>query len=376
MIVFAIPKTDNEFIFHVVVLYDMTLNTEQLSIDEMTKYVLSAVPDDSFLGEIYEFNFSYELKFTHNGENFNPDVFKQTFDIQVFNPDSLFRELIKLTIPKDSQTLSGLSDTTKLITDNKTMFPRIKIFVPDYNGNIFSREGIVFHTVYEPGDKFLDSVCRIRGAHFDDAVTRLDFSFNLSNKEPLLEQIFDKIDEAGLNLDWDLPFDYKIHTSRYYPPGPLIRTLANICKDNFLVFGVNEKTISIKKIDENNTIQLPFEDIYFSFLNNIPGSVLIEAQNFKIENYSNANFRSEIADLKLFMSIYLGNDSSDDKAFDTFSKANFMIGTIFLYRFYVLSYSISYSRKGQFMDIVATNNWLLQNIKLDSFLENKIYQQG
>lgn len=374
MIVFAVPRSGDELVFNVVALYDMTLNTEQLSIADMTGYVRSAIPNDAIIGNIYEFNYSYELKFVHNGENFNPDVFKQTFNVRVFNPDALFREFIKLTIPKDSQTLSGLSDTAKLITDNKTQFPRIKIFVPDYNGKIFSREGVVFHTVYEPGDKFLDSVCEIKGAHFDDVVTRLDFSFRLTNKEPLLEQIFDKIDKAGYGLNWDLPFDYKINTSRYYPPAPLTKILANICQDNFLTFAINENIISIKKIDENNDIQSPSEGIYFSFANTIPGSVLMESQNFKIENYSNVNFRSEIADLKLFMSIYVGNDSGDDKAFDTFSKANFLIGTTFLYRFYILSYSILYSRKGLFMDIVATNNWLLQNIKLDSFLENKIYQ--
>lgn len=375
MIGFAIPRDGTEFVFDVAILYDTTMSDDQKSLIDIQSAIFRSLPDNTGLGDIFEFNLSYDLTFTHNGENFGPGTMKQTFDIKVYNPDTVFRDLIKLQIPKDSITLQTLSDVTKLITDNKTQFPRVTIFVPNADGNDIIRTGIIYYNSYEPGEQFLDSLCELKGAHFDDAVTRLNFSFNITKDIPLYDQLKPFVNEAGFDMQWNFDFFFKTNSNRYYAPKPLARILADICLDNFLVFSIGQTSISFNKIDENNEIVIPNTTNIFCFNNLIPFSFLIDSQNFRINNYSNVEFRSEIVDLELFTSIFIGNDSRDPNAFDTFSKFNVMIGTTPLYRFYLLSYSITFSRKGKYMDVTGTNNWLLQNLKLDSFLENKIYTQ-
>lgn len=369
-----------------VVICDYTRSDEQYSIPQIQifvnslgvlqnpgKVILPIDPRDIF-------SLDYKMTYSHGGAEFG-DSLKTKFMAELTNPPQKLASILNIKQYGSSQNIKTLSNTlTSAIIDPQIQFPT-GAFVIKPNSNsrqteVIKRTFMVYATNFRYDERRTQAVLTISGAAFDSMVIRLEFSANIDKQLPLIPQIQKVAGSSGLIVTADSSLSsFLPKVSKFYAPQPAAKLINEICQDNNLMsdFNSTQKTITIKSLTPNSASLFPLEIICFNGM--VPGAKI--ANQFALQNYFSCDVEAEAFDASLFDYVTVYDDTMTGGQFDNLNEipVPLVVGRnrIKGYKFYVLQYTYEDSRLKTSIKFRGTNNWILSNLKLDYFLEQKIY---
>jgi len=372
-------KEDKLGFIQPVVIVDYTRSDEQYSLIDINKYVLKLSTKGAYaLRPANIYSLDYSATFTHSGINYGKSL-KQSFEATIINAPTELVKLLNIEQYASQQNIGALTTAVKNVIDPQVKFPTGGIVFKALDGSVITRKFMIYSTPYNFDPLRINSNLQLHGAHFDSMVLRLQFAFDIKKSAgPLVPQISAKLTAAGLRIDAkSLTMTSLPVLDKFYEPMPLNSTLQEICQDNNLGFDIKDSTISFQSLDPN-TPPAPTIKNSFSFKNSVFGSKAISS--FSLNNYVSCEFESEIYDPELFTSVAVYDDTSTSNIltggglFANLTKSPDLVSGFAGYRFYVQEYTLHDSRAKTSCTTKGTNNWLVNNFKLDYLLENKIYQ--
>ncbi len=369
-----------------IVICDYTRSDEQYSIEQIQFYVNS-------LGILQNpgkiilpvdprniFSLDYKMQYSHGGAEYG-DSLKTKFTCQIINPPQELVSLLNIKQYGSSQNIKTLSKTlTNAILDPQIQFPTGAFVIQPYATSdlvdTIERTFMVYSTTFNYDERRTNAFLTINGAAFDSMVIRLEFSANIDKDEPLILQLQDIVSDSDLriNADPSLASFFPV-VSKYYSPQPAAKLINEICLDNELMsdFDSQSKTITIKSLTPNSASLEQTEVLCFN--GEVQGALIIN--QFALQNYYSCDIESEAFNAKLFDYVTVCDDTRTRGQFENLNESPFPIPagatTVKGYKFYVLQYTYEDSRAKTTIKFRGTNNWLLSNLKLDNFLEAKIY---
>lgn len=358
-----------------IVIIDYTRSDEQYSDIEIGVWVNVFAPlDAATILKPVVYSLDYTATFTHSGMNYGNSL-KQTFEASIINAPVELVKLLNIEQYASQQNISALSNALNNVIDPQVIFPTGGILFKGLDGSKIYRKFMVYSTPYDFDSRRINSTLKIKGSHFDSMVMRLQFAINIKKSIPLLGQIEGVISKAGLSINgqsYVTLASFMPVVDKYYSPMPLNASLDEICRDNNLAYDNNNGVLSFVSLSPNSPPSQVVKN-KFSFLNSVPNTKMISS--FSLNNYVSCEMESDIYDPELFSSITVFDDSrTDGKLFSNMVKSPDILSGFQGYRFYVQEYSLHDSRDKTSAITKGTNNWLLNNFKLDHLLENKIYQ--
>lgn len=369
-----------------VVICDYTRSDEQYSIPQIQTFVNSLGilqnPGKVILpvNPLNIFSLDYKMMYSHGGAEYG-DSLKTKFTCQIVNPPQKLVSLLNIKQFGSSENIETLSNTlTTSILDPRIQFPTGGFVIkPNSNARntaTIKRTFMVYSTTFNYDERRTNAFLTINGASFDSMVIRLEFSANIDKDLPLIPQIQRVAASSQLRVTSSpLLASLSPVVSKYYPPQPAAKLINAICQDNNLMsdFDSTERTITIKSLTPNSASLIPLEILCFN--GQVPGALIMN--QFALQNYYSCDVEAEAFDATLFDYVTVFDDTRTRGQFANLNKIPIpvIVGSnkIDGYKFYVLQYSYEDSRAKTTIKFRGTNNWLLSNMKLDNFLEAKIY---
>jgi len=363
-----------------IVILDYTRSDEQYSSVEIQKYITMFAGANAYnLTSPNIYSLDYSANFTHSGINYGKSL-KQSFDAVIVNAPTELVKLLNIEQYASQQNINALTKAVNNVIDPQVKFPTGGIVFKALDGTTITRQFMIYSTPYNFDPLRINSNLQLHGSHYDSMVLRLQFAVSILKNVPLLPQIQNILAKENLAIDGESLATLGTQLpalDKYYAPQPLNITLQEICQDNNLTFDINDGTISFQSLNPNLPPS-PMVKNYFSFKNSVFGSKAISS--FSLNNYVSCEFESEIYDPELFTSVAVYDDSNtsnlltDGGIFANLTKSPDLVSGFAGYRFYVQEYTLHDSRAKTSCTTKGTNNWLVNNFKLDYLLENKIYQ--
>ena len=372
--------------FQPIVVVDYTRSDEQYTTDEILKLVsksisnIDKIPDFSSM-EIYSLN--YRVVYKHSGIN-PADSLKVSCTIEIDNAPNDLANLINIKQFTKQQSALSLQSVVNNIIDPQVIFPYCSIILKNdpsfftdsalYNTSPIVRNVIVYNTSQAMDGKRINNTLVLSCGSFSSLVIGLNTAVEITKDLPLIAQLQSSLASSGYlfkaspDIIGTLP---KIE--KYYQPGTLNNILSEIATDFGLFIDINdtEKTVYIKSLNPDS---LPPTLDYkkFCFRGKIPDAKIIS--NFSVQDYSRGYFETEFEDIRIFDSILVFDDSDSIEYFENFIEFPLSVKGIKAYKFYVQEYTILEDRQQTKLKIIASNNWVVSNFKLNYFLENAIYK--
>ncbi len=368
-----------------IVIIDYTRSDEQYSEAQIMRYVSSlgvqaAKGKGINTANLKIYSLDYACSFTHSGINYG-DAIKTKFQATIENaPMSLVGALnIKQYISEEN--INSLSNASRSIIDPEVFFPTGAMVIKTNSNSTdtITRTFMLYSTPFNFDSRRLNSSLILQGADYDSMVIRLQFAVSLKKNTPLVSQLSTILSGQGytVNSDDSLTSTFPV-VERYYPPAPINAVISEVCRDNNLAYRINsdEKTIYIKSLSPSDKPDRYGNGMCFNGY--VTGAKIMSS--FSLQNYASCTFEAEAFDAELFESLTVYDDSMTEGQFANLRQMPgvYMAGSVPVkkYRFYVLEYTYTDNRYKTSVTIRGTNNWLINNFKLDSFLENKIYTGG
>lgn len=363
------------------VVLDYTRSDDQWSDSEIREQVQTAGNmlnlENSFPEPFTVFSLNYVVAFRHTAVNMG-DALKTSVNLSISNAPAALSSLINVKQIVGQESAISLQDATAKIVDAQNEFPQ-GVFIFNFPGPAgimqkIARKFVVYGTAFNFDAKRVNSTLEVRAASFDSMVMRLALKMDINKKAPL----FDQIQKAIAILKYSVTCTEAIGNlipviARYYPPAPLNKILANVCRDNAIFFDIDEdkKIVHLQSLKSENTPS-DFFPQNFCFRGYYPGADLIST--FSVQDYATASFSTEIADIGLFDSVIVWDDSDAEGLFANFRSGEpYGLRAVLSYLFYVLEYELHWSSYESKLVIRGTNNWLISNFKLDTLFENAVY---
>lgn len=382
IIFFKQSRTENVFATPFAVL-DYTRSDDQYSRKEIEALVVEAgnlvnVGYNSALLSV--FSLDYAVVYKHTAVTIG-DALKTSVGISISNAPPELSSLVNIKQIVGQESALSLGDSVKKVVDAQNQFP-YGVLIYDIPGPAGTKKTVmkkfmVYGTTYNFDAKRINSTLQIRGASFDSMVMRLQMRMNIDKAKPLVAQIQAALAPTGFKITAPADMAAKLPVaSRYYPPAPVNKILANVCRDNGIFFDLDSDNKTVKLISlnsENNPAYLSLIPTKFSFRGHVSGSSIIST--FSVQDYATATFKTEPQDLSLFDSVIIYNDSDASDLFGNFraDPAPYGLKKVKGYNFYILQLILTVSRTESTLTITGTNNWLISNFKLDTLFENAVY---
>lgn len=381
MIIFFKRDTDSGYASPVALL-DYTRSDDQytekeirLNVDRAGIEILN-IPINSAALSIFSLN--YTLKYTHSAINLG-DALKTAVTVTIQNAPPELVTLLNVQQIVGQESALSLENATKMVVDAQNVFPYGVAFIdtvgPAGTIETLARKFMVYGTSFNFDERRVNSKMTIRGASFESMVMRAKFNMDIDKKSFLVDQIRTKLAPSGYQVT---PSDTGLAhltpvIARYYPPAPINKILANVCRDNGVLFDLDEKnkTVKIQGLDSKNPPSLP-NPRRFCFRGSPPGEYIIST--FAVQDYAGAVFKTEMTGCELFDSVELYDDSKSSGLFATYRAQPVPMLGLQTYQFYVLEYEYTVSAWESSLQIKATNNWMISNFRLDTLFENAVYQ--
>jgi hypothetical protein len=380
VIIFFKRSTDTNFATPVALL-DYTRSDDQYTEKEIRKAVDRAgieilnIPINSAALSVFSLN--YAVRYKHSAINL-ADSLKTSVNVVIQNAPPELVTLINVQQLVGQESVLSLENATKMVVDAQNVFPYGVLFFdiagPGGTTITLARKFMVYGTSFNFDERRINSKMVIRGASFDSMVMRLKFNLDIDKKSFLVDQLASKLTPAGYQVkasDTGIAHLTPV-VARYYPPAPVNKILANVCRDNGVLFDLDEKNkiIKIQGLDSKNPPTLP-NPRKFCFRGTPPGEWLIST--FAVQDYAGAIFKTEMTGCELFDSVELFDDSRSAGLFATYRAKPAPVLGLQAYQFYVLEYEYLISAWESSLEIKATNNWLISNFRLDTLFENAVY---
>lgn len=330
------------------------------------------------------FSLSYQIHYRHSGVQLGASL-KTSCEMNIDNAPAELTSLINLQAVTGQESVLSLQNAVKKVLDPEVEFPYCAVVfktAPSLIDTDIVRSFIVYSMSYNYDSKRVNNTLALKGGNFDSMVMRLNLAVQLKTTLPLVTQLQTSLASTGYRITSDpsiaaLPPVIE----RYYPPAALNTILSEVCKDNGLFYDLNtdEKKISLKSLSKIDAPIGVFNS-KFCFRGQVSRANIIS--NFSIKDFATVVFEAEIEDVNLFDVITIYDDSgTDGTLFDSFRKSALpprFKGTtpIYAYDFSILQYEYMDSRTKTTVRITATNNWLVSNFRLETFLENAVYTRG
>jgi len=364
-----------------IVIVDYTRSDEQFSPVQIVKYSNKLASKGEWaIRPPKIFSLDYECEYTHSGITYG-NALKTQFSAAIRNAPTELIKLLNIEQYSSQQNLEILRKAINNIIDPKIIFPTGVVVLKGLNKEVITRNFIVYSTPYNFDNLRVNSFLNLKGAAYDSMVIRLKFDAYIYRNQTLMSQLATILAKQEISIDLSSSDDLITISpkfDKYYAPQPVNNLLVEVCTDNNLTF-VNEndsvKFISLSPDSPPN--QLIKQN--FTFRNSVANSKMISS--FSLNNYVSCEFETEMFDPELFSSVHVYDDTDssiintggvESSLFSNLSKSP-GIGKYSAYRFYVQEYTLHDSRYKTTAKIKGTNNWLLNNFKLDHMLEYKIY---
>lgn len=384
MMIFYKPGEGVNVVIPIVVL-DYTRSDDNYSKAQIIKYAYS-LGNEAAKGKYIDvlqmqiFSLDYSFTYTHSGIAYG-NALKTKFQATITNAPMELIQLLNVKFIIGQENLESLNNAAKTIIDPEVFFPTGGFVITPDSGSFFpdriKRTFMVYATPYNFDPRRVNSFLTIKGASFDSMVMRLQFAVDLSStKAPLVTQL-----QQIFGEEWIIQYDQSLETvnpvvSRYYPPGTVNKIMSEICRDNAIAYDINSdaKTIYLKSLKSSDAKKTEFDGRSLTFGNTVNGSYLISTMS--LHDYATCLVEAEAFDVNLFESVSVWDDSGCEDQFYNLRKMEERKEGLTGYRFYVLEYTYNDSRHKTSISFRGTNNWLLTQFKLETFMENKVYTQG
>ena len=374
-------KSVNPSTVQPIIIVDRTRSDEQWSEIEIGVWMNTLAPLDA--GAILYpkiFSLDYECEYTHSGITYG-NALKTQFNASIRNAPLELVKLLNIEQYTSSQNMEILNKAINNIIDPQIIFPSGGIVLKGLNGEIITRKFIIYSTPYNFDNLRVNSFLNLKGAAYDSMVIRLKFNGYIYKNQPLMTQLTTLLAQYELLVDTtSSPLLSAIipKFDKYYAPQPVNNFLAEVCTDNNLTFTNKDNIVKFIMLSPDSPPNQLIKQ-NFTFRNSVANSKMISS--FSLNNYVSCEFETEIFDPELFSSVHVYDDTDssiintggvESSLFSNLSKSP-GIGKFSAYRFYIQEYTLHDSRYKTTAKIKGTNNWLLNNFKLDHMLESKIY---
>jgi hypothetical protein len=317
------------------------------------------------------YSLAYSCQFTHDAISLG-NALKAQFFATITNAPGELVSLLKIEQYTTEQNLALLEKVIDNVINPQVAFPA-GVMICRNGDTIVERGFTVFSTPYNADGRLVNTTLQIRGAYFSDLVMRLSLAITLTKRgdETLEEQLKKYESDLGFTIVFKNGKQRRPPADKYYAPAPINVTLAQICKDNNVSFYLRDNTLFFYTLDPKEAPAADFAHL-FSMRHQVNGTKLMQPPTFS--DYATMQTNTELHEPELFTRIGVFDDSGSTTLFSNLAKAPPYPGTkLNLYGFYVTSYTIADGRDVSVVRYVATNNWLLNYVKLDAILENKVY---
>ena len=395
MLIFFKQETATQFL--PIVLVDYTRSDEQYTyeniLSKISKAALGLKNVSSLNQEPEIFSLSYRVVYKHSGIN-AADSLKTSCSIEIENAPSALTNLVNVKQFMSQENALALESTIKAIIDPQVIFPQCVLIIKNETNlntdNDIVRSFMIYSTNFSYDGRRIISTLTLSGAAFSSMVIQLKTAVDIKKDKPLVSQLAKALESTKYAFKADPSIQsVNAKVERYYPPSTMNNILSDAAKDNGIFIDIDDdtQTVNIKSLNPNDKPK-SLSNKTFCFRGKVPGAKLIA--NFSVQDFSKGIFETEIEDVKIFDSIIVYDDSDADLLFENFIEypgsftTNFKkfnpetkqleTPSIKAYQFYVQEYSYLDDRTQTKLKMIATNNWVVSNFKLNAFLENAIYK--
>lgn len=366
MIIFYPPS---EFNCTPVAIADMTDSSDRWSADEIYLAASQNIPPGiDFIWPPSVFSCKYSCDIQHNGIPMGASL-KMTLSASIDTPPADLISQVSVGFVSSSKSISDMSDALARFANPEMKIMNAVVIEKTDDGNI-ARPFVAFSVILQPNYFGTTTTLFIKAASIDDALVRSAVGFQLEKTLPLYSQLSTLASSLGYTCIFDASAMSKIPVcGRLFQPTTIPKILDEICLQNKLVYGIRDKVISVYTQTDEPFIALGNVQ-EFSFLG-YSGKVLWGAG---IENYNNIKFKTSIYDVSLYDKITIYNDSNS--ALFTGMNVNPAINLLApdSYDFYVIRYGIIRSNNELCLEVTASNNWVLAQMRVDNIFESKIFE--
>lgn len=328
------------------------------------------------------FSVEYTATFSHNGVN-PGDAWRTRFFGMVKNPPGVMVSLFSPQYFVSQESMEALKAVIQRIVNPQKAIVYAVMCVRGVTGTV-SRPFVAYAAPHRPIPDTGDTEMQILGAGFDDIIIRAKKAVRFDKKTSLSAQL-----SAWLKPEFNVIFEEGVDQTAkpvseiFRPAMPLNEALGEVCTQNEITFVQEGKTI---KFRDTRTKGSPKKSGGFegSFL----GSAGIMIYNFALSNYTQAQFSSDVFDIPIFGTMTIFNDiqsavftglnkvatpPSEQKKSVFRAIASLLTPKIDKYGFYILAYDLVDGREMKQLKIMATNNWLVSQAKVEGMLEQQVY---
>jgi hypothetical protein len=311
------------------------------------------------------FSCSYEFEFMHNGIPLGESL-KTHFIGSIVSPPSALVSQLSPKYFTSAQSTSEMSDAFSNIANPQSTITHACIVVKDPNGNYIYRPFIAYAAQTQPDIMGSTSTLVIHGAAIEDKIINSSIAFVIDKTLPLSTQLSAMLTQAGYTAVFKTTaVSSNPVADKLFPPLVLNELLDEICLQNKLVYSIFGKVVTFYSQTEKPTeiITTP----KFSFLG-YTGSL---AWALGVENYANIIFKTSYFDAKMYQPITIYNDIKNAVFSGMVKNGN--VSLIDSYDANIIRYVLRRSSEEIVMEITATNNWLLAQMRVDGLLESSVY---
>ena len=373
MLIFYIEKSSD--ITFPVVIIDALSSDDRFTMKQINAAIKENAPSHSgVISEMFAnpqiFSCEYSMQFSHTGIPLGQGMTTR-FSGMLKSPPGILVTAFSPSYLTSSQSMNKMMDALDKIINPQTNITYAAMVIQSAGGRLISRQFIVYAAPLYPDPYGTTTTMILSGAMVNDILLKSEVAVQIDKKSPLATQITALLAKQNPPMIGNyakapqalgLPA-----TEILFQPTTLNNLLSEICLQNKMVFAIEGQEVTFNAVGQAGA-PLVLGDNWpkFSFL----GSAGFLAWGLGVENYANVKFKSAIFDCKLFGKISLYNDIKSAFFAGMMKRP---LSKIDIYDFWIIRYSIKWSRDESICEVTATNNWLMAQFRIDTLLDTKVY---
>jgi len=365
------------------VIIDALSNDDRFTRADILSAVAQNTPSDiefysESIGNPKIYSCEYSAEFSHIGIPLGEGM-KTKFSAMIKSAPG---ELVSAFSPKfltSSKNLSDMGNALGKIANPQTWltYGVMVVQIPGYgiSKKTVTRSFIAYAAPVEPDAFGTTTTMFVSGAMVDDILLKTECAFQIDKKTSLQSQLSSLLSKNGWTGTFNASQASNMPaTEILFHPMKFYDLIDEICLQNKMIPIIDEKKKNITFNSANPGGAPKSSNNYpsFSFLG-YKGNL---SWGLSVENYSNIKFKTMMFDPQLFQGIIIYNDIYS-AFFGGLTKQPgppSIIGkTIDAYSAFVIRYIIKWSREDLYVELTASNNWIMAMFRVDGLLESSIY---
>ena len=382
MLIFYL-KGDSEIVTPCVIL-DAMSSDDRFSDMIIAASVALLAPAGVGIGEVSVFSCEYSAEFTHVGIPLGQGL-KSHFSSVIKSPPAVLIKAFTPSYLTSAQSLSDFANAAGLIANPQTVLTYGAMIVKGQIENI-TRKFLVYAAPIYPDPMGTTTTMVVSGAMLEDVLITSECACQIDKMLPLSVQLTALLAAQSPPMIGVYTAPQALLppvTNILFPPMKLTALLDEICLQNKMVWAINGQIVTFYSAvpsgapDKVANFDLTQKTPEFSFL----GYKGFLAWGLSVENYCNIKFNTALYDPTMFGKATLYNDIKSSFFSGLVKKPSLpsfsiISGIIDAYDTFIIRYSIKWSRDESLVEVTATNNWVMSQIRVDGLLEASIYSKA